>query len=263
MAKSVTSLLLGICLDRGLIASLDDTADAYVPELRGTLHGGSTLRQLSNMSSGVAGVHASINSVCYPSAFESDDANIAKFVASMNERQEPEGARFNYNEICPLTIGMVIRSVTGQTMSAFAEEAVWQPMGAEADATWQTDSTGAEFNCIGFVSGAAPFASPLRDLTETAAAQGCRLRDWGRLGLLVAQGGVTAEGRRIVSEDWISEVTSWRADEQQALFAKGKHTNSTALLEDYDVVHGPNGHEEGALGVAYKSCEPLGKPLSL
>ena len=45
--------------------------------------------------------------------------------------------------------------------------------------------------------------------------------------------------------------------------AKGKHTNSTALLEDYDVVHGPDGHEEGALGVAYKSCEPLGKPLSL
>ena len=69
------------------------------------------------------------------------------------------------------------------------------------------------------------------------------------------------EGRRIVSEDWIAEVTSWRADEQQALFAKGKHTNSTALLEDYDVVHGPDGHEEGALGVAYKSCEPLGKPL--
>ena len=91
MAKSVTSLLLGICLDRGLIASLDDTADAYLPELRGTLHGGTTLNQL-NMSSGVAGVHASINSVCYPSAFESDDANIAKFVASMNERQEPEGA---------------------------------------------------------------------------------------------------------------------------------------------------------------------------
>ena len=179
-----------------------------------------------------------------PSAFESDDASIAKFVASMNERQEPEGARFNYNEICPLTIGMVIRSVTGQTMSAFAEEALWQPMGAEADATWQTDSTGAEFNCVGFVSGVAPFASPLRDLTETAAAQGCRLRDWGRLGLLVAQGGVTAEGRRIVSEDWISEVTSWRADEQQALFAKGKHTNSTALLEDYDVVHGPDGHED-------------------
>ena len=29
MAKSITSLLLGICIDRGLIASLDDTADAY------------------------------------------------------------------------------------------------------------------------------------------------------------------------------------------------------------------------------------------
>jgi hypothetical protein len=39
MAKSVTALLLGICLDRGLIASLDDPAQCYVPQLKGTLHG--------------------------------------------------------------------------------------------------------------------------------------------------------------------------------------------------------------------------------
>ena len=52
MAKSVTSLLLGICIDKGLISSLDDTAETYVPELVGTELGSVTLRNLANMSSG-------------------------------------------------------------------------------------------------------------------------------------------------------------------------------------------------------------------
>ena len=52
MAKSVTSLLLGVAIDRGLISSLDDTPDMYVPELKGSYHGAVTLRNLCNMSSG-------------------------------------------------------------------------------------------------------------------------------------------------------------------------------------------------------------------
>lgn len=48
---------------------------------------------------------------------------------------EPAGTTFNYNELCPLAVGMVIRAVTGQSLAAFAEAALWQPIGAEADAT--------------------------------------------------------------------------------------------------------------------------------
>ncbi len=57
MAKSITSLLLGIALDRGLIGSLDDTADMYAESLKGTLHGNASLRDLTNMSSGAAILH--------------------------------------------------------------------------------------------------------------------------------------------------------------------------------------------------------------
>jgi hypothetical protein len=35
MAKSLTSLLLGICVDRGLVRSMDDAAQDYVPSLKG------------------------------------------------------------------------------------------------------------------------------------------------------------------------------------------------------------------------------------
>ncbi len=188
MAKSVTSLLLGICLDRGLIASFDDPAARYLPELGGTLHGETSLRHLANMCSGADVVHARDNAVLYPGALLGRDPDIARTVAGWNRRSEPAGTRFNYNELCPLTLGMVMRRVTGSSLSAFAEQVLWHPLGAEGAATWLTDARGAEFNSIGFAA---------------------RLRDWGRLGQLVAQRGRGPDGRAIVSEAWINECTSW------------------------------------------------------
>eukprot|EP01046_Picozoa_sp_COSAG06_P020590 COSAG06_NODE_1513_length_9229_cov_32.533735_1_plen_278_part_00 len=69
MAKSVTSLLLGIAIDRGLIASLDDTAETYCPEFVGTELGSCSLRNLANMSSGVEVTHERDNPTIYPCAF--------------------------------------------------------------------------------------------------------------------------------------------------------------------------------------------------
>lgn len=187
MAKSVTSLLMGICFDRGLLRSLDDRAEDYVPELRGTLHGAVTLRNLANMSSGAAIVHDRDNVALYPLAFLNPNSDLEAAVRGWDRRAEPQGTRYNYNELCPLTIGMVIRKVTGKSLAAFCEEALWQPLGAEADATWLCDGQGHEFNCVGF---------------------GARLRDWARLAQLVAQRG-TIDGRQVVSAKWIDECASW------------------------------------------------------
>ena len=198
MAKSVTSLLLGICLDRGLIRSLDDLASDYCPELLGTLHGSIKLRHLFNMSSGVAVDHIPANVQIYTEGFTNADSSVQRVVCGWVDKasDHSQGQRFNYNELCPLTIGMVLRAVTKQSLSEFCETALWRPLGAEADATWQTDSEGKEFNCIGF---------------------GCCLRDWARLGLLVAHRG-RANGRRVVSDAFFDEVFHWGADEQQAVF---------------------------------------------
>jgi hypothetical protein len=196
MAKSVTSLLLGICIDRGLIKSFDDTAEQYLPELKGTLHGSVTLRNLANMSSGAEVLHDRDNPAIYPSAFMSRQASIMRTVASWNQRREDQGRTYNYNELCPLTLGLVIRKVAGTSLSVFAESALWQPMGAQANATWLTDSEKGEFNCIGFAA---------------------QLRDWARLGLLMADRG-QAGGRQVVSESWIRECTHWTDRDRQCRF---------------------------------------------
>ncbi len=193
MAKSITSLLLGICLDMKLIDNYDDPAEKYVPSLKGTLHGGVSLRNLSNMSSGADVLHDRDNPVIYPSAFMYPTASIANTVAGWNRKREDPGTLYNYNELCPLTLGMVIRQVSGMSMAAFAEKVLWQPMGAEADATWSTDAERKEFNCIGFAA---------------------RLRDWARLGRLVAQKG-SVGGQQVVSEAWIHECTHWGDRDRQ------------------------------------------------
>lgn len=201
MSKSVTSLLLGITVDRGKITSLEDTAAKYVPSLAGTLHGETSLRNLMNMSSGADIVHEQGNNTLYPAALTGPRANIEQTVHTWNTRREPAGTRFNYNELCPLTIGMVLRAVNGMSMSEFAEQALWKPLGAEANATWLTDAHHNEFNCIGFAA---------------------RLRDWSRLGRLVAQRGY-ANGRQIVSREWMESYSRWEANEAQVRYgALGK-----------------------------------------
>ena len=196
MAKSVTSLLLGICLDRKLIASMDDTPQMYVDDLKGTLHGGVSLRHLANMSSGAAIQHERDNRIIYPRALTGANTDLEAVVRGWNTAQEPPGTRYNYNELCPLTIGMVIRQVTGKPLAALCEEALWQPLGAQAGATWLCDSKGKEFNCIGF---------------------GACLRDWARLAQMIAQGGAM-KGRQIVSRQWIDECSSWSGAD-----AQGRH----------------------------------------
>lgn len=196
MSKSVTSLLMGIALDKGLIISLDDTAAKYAPSLAGTLHGETTLRNLMNMSSGAAVMHDVSNQQIYPKALSDRNSNIEATVRGWNERQEPQGSRFNYNELCPLTVGLVLRAVTGKSLAAFAQEQLWIPLGAEGNATWLTDSTGQEFNCIGFAA---------------------RLRDWARLGQLVAQRG-EMNGRQIVSRTWMDSYSRWDAGDAQVRF---------------------------------------------
>jgi CubicO group peptidase (beta-lactamase class C family) len=53
MAKTITSMLVGIAIDEGRMGSVDDQAATYVPALAGTEYGRTSLRHLLQMSSGV------------------------------------------------------------------------------------------------------------------------------------------------------------------------------------------------------------------
>ena len=202
MAKSVTSLLVGIALDQGLIRSLDDLPQDYVPELQGTLHGQIPLRHLLNMSSGADVVHErdpvriDVPALLgWPQA-RTVGTDVNRVVREWRGKLEAPGVRYNYNELCPLTMGMLLRAVSGGSLAQFAQTQLWQPMGAESDASWLTDALGREYNCVGFAA---------------------RLRDWARLGQLVAQQGEMG-GRQIVSKAWLTDCASHGPQDAQVRY---------------------------------------------
>jgi CubicO group peptidase (beta-lactamase class C family) len=206
MAKSVTSLLFGIALDEGLISSIDDTPDIYVPQLRSTLHGSIRFRHLLNMSSGAKVNHdrdsfrIDVPALLGLPAARTIGTNLERVVINWNEKIEEPGHRFNYNELCPLTIGMTLRAVSGMRLAAYAEKKLWQPMGAEASATWLTDALGKEYNAVGFAA---------------------RTRDWGRLAQLIAQKG-ESNGRQVVPASWIENCALHGPEDQQVRFGSAR-----------------------------------------
>jgi CubicO group peptidase (beta-lactamase class C family) len=195
MAKTVTSMLVGIAIAEGHIRSVDDPAATYVPALRGTEYGGTSLRHLLQMSSGVLFVEQYTGSDdvsrLAAATFRQVGAGGVDAVTSFNERIRPSGTMFSYASAETQVLGLVLRSAVGRPVADYMQEKIWAPIGAEADATWLIDRSGQEvtFCCINAV-----------------------LRDYARLGLLLAHDG-NWRGRQIIPAAWIEDATRVAPDQ--------------------------------------------------
>ncbi len=189
MAKSLVSIGIGLALSDTRIRSLDDKAVEYVPELRGNIYGDTTLRNLLRMASGARFTEDNRSRKDDAARFASLHGTKGSIPAilAFNTRVAPEGERFHYASIETQVLTVVLRRATGKTPSEYLATKVWQPMGAEADATWIT----------------AP-----DDLERGAAFFSATLRDWGRLGMLLANDGAL-DGRPIIPKDYLLEATDW------------------------------------------------------
>lgn len=189
MAKSMLSALFGIVLAEGKIASLDDAVTKYVPDLAGTAYDGATVRDILNMSSGVAfnedylDFWSDINRMGRVLAL---GGSMDGFAAGLTERDAEPGARWHYVSIDTHVLGMIIRGATGEDIPELLERHILVPLGLEAAPYYLTDGEG-----VSFVLGG---------LNMTT-------RDYARFGQMIAQGGAW-QGRQIVPRDWV-EVSTW------------------------------------------------------
>jgi CubicO group peptidase (beta-lactamase class C family) len=172
MAKTVTAMLIGIAIAEGRIRSVDDPAAAYVPALADTEYGRTSLRHLLQMSSGVRFIeeHTGKDDVSRlaDNTFRQVGSGGVEAVTPFNVRVVPSGTRFYYASVETQVLGLVLRNAVGRPVADYLQEKIWEPMGAEADATWFIDRAGQEatYCCINAV-----------------------LRDYARLGLLLAHDG--------------------------------------------------------------------------
>jgi CubicO group peptidase (beta-lactamase class C family) len=190
LAKTVVALLIGIALKEGAIRSVDDLAETYVPGLKDTEYGRTPIKALLLMASGVAFLEdyasrsSDINKLARLTL--EDPADSLAAVKQFNTRRSAPGARFSYSSAESLVLGLVLAAATKRTVSDYAAEKLWQPLGAEADATWIIDATGQEV---------------------TFAYVNAVLRDWARLGLMLANRG-NWQGKTVVPEDWLMASAS-------------------------------------------------------
>lgn len=200
MAKSVVGLLIGIALEEGRIRSLDDPAQVYAPALAGTAYGETPIRDLLQMSSGVRFSERYDGRDDLGSLIEDTigrrSPGGAAALASYGRRLPP-GKLFYYSSADTQALGLVLSGATGVPVADYLSERIWRPMGAQDDASLLIDASGQE----------AAFAF-----------MHATLRDYGRLGMLLADGGRLGE-RAIVPADWLRQSTTAAQAHTQAFVA--------------------------------------------
>jgi CubicO group peptidase (beta-lactamase class C family) len=192
VAKTVLAMLFGIAMAEGRIASLDDPAAKYVPALAGQPYGETKLRQLLTMSSGIRfretyGGDDDVARLGDRTLFRLGPGGAAA-LEGFDQREHSPGTHFSYSSAESEVLGLVLRAAVGMPLADYLSQKIWQPMGAEAPATWLVDAGGYELGYMGI---------------------NATLRDWGRFGLLLAGYG-ELNGRRIIPADWVRAAT--RAD---------------------------------------------------
>ena len=177
VTKSITSTLVGIAADRGLL-DIDQPASTFIPEWKGTPSEPVTVRNLLAMDSGRR------------QDFKTDYSEMAARAADKTafsialDQEHPPGTFWAYNNAGVQDLERVLEVATGGDVGEFARTALFEPLGMTSHI--RRDDAG-------------------NTLTFMGAQASCR--DLARFGLLHLRMGEWA-GRQIVSRDWVTAATS-------------------------------------------------------
>ena len=183
VAKSFISAGIGIAADQGLL-DIERSISSYVPALAGSAYDGVRVKDVLQMSSGAAwdetysDLNSDVNRLGRVMAL---GGSTTEFVADMTREYEP-GTVNRYNSGDTQALGILLRTVTGTSITAFLERNLWHPLGMESPGYWIIDSEGVEMAFFG--------------LNATA-------RDYAKLGELYRNQGNWG-GRQIVAERWVN-----------------------------------------------------------
>ena len=186
VAKSFVSTLIGIALDENKIKSTDEPFTNYLPYFlkKDERFANITIQHLLDMRSGIKW-----NEDAYGLK---DDAiklgfrpNMIPYIKKIKIASKPcEDSA--YKSINTMLLGMILTKVYNKPLSKILEEKMWQPMGMETTADWNTDNKKLEITYGG--------------LNATA-------RDFTKLGSLFLHKGIL-NNNKIISEAWINKSTN-------------------------------------------------------
>lgn len=188
LAKSFLATLVGTAVEKGEIASLDDPATAYAPELVGSAWDGVTIRDLLHMASGVAfdenygNYWSDVNRMSRAMVL---GGSLDALAAGLDKRLGPPGRTYRYSSMDTHVLGMVLRGATGKRIPSLMRTRIFAPLGLERDPYYLLDGAGEAF---------------------VAGGLGLTTRDYARFGEMVREGG-RAGGRQVIPAAWVAEMT--------------------------------------------------------
>ncbi|WP_234946467.1 serine hydrolase domain-containing protein [Aequorivita viscosa] len=191
VAKSVSSMLVGVALKDGDIESLDDPLKKYISELNGYDYGEVTVRQLLTMTSGIEWNedyvdHNSDVAQMYLSPCENTESHILTYMKPLKFTHEP-GTTWNYSTGETDLVGILIQKATGKSLAEYLSEKIWKPFGMENCAYWLADE------CSNLNIGGSGLSASLRD--------------FARLGTLMLREN-QSNVNNIISKEWLKNATS-------------------------------------------------------
>lgn len=187
VSKSFLSALVGIALDEGLIDDINDPIIKYLKDFEGTGYEGVSIKNLLQMSSGIAfnedygDPDSDINRYARVTATGTSQREFAK---TLKNSREP-GTYNHYISLDSQMLGMLVAEVTNVTVKEYLYEKIWSQIGMQDDAFYLTDKQEVEMSLGG--------------LNVT-------LRDMAKFGQLYLNKG-NWNGKQVVPAEWVSNST--------------------------------------------------------
>ena len=191
VGKSVVSMLVGVALARGRIASVNDLVTKYLPELATSGYANVTIKQTLQMATGVDYSEdyrdSTSGAASIGAALVAGRPSFDEFVRSMKPTAVAPGTRFQYQSVNTQLLGMLLERVTGMSLARWTEEVLWSRLGGESDAFY--------------------YQAKSQPGTCAFACFNATLRDYGRIGFLMLNKG-TVDGRAVLPASWVEESTT-------------------------------------------------------
>lgn len=206
MAKSITAMLTGIAIDKGFIKSIDDPVGKYWPEIKDSVYGDISIKNLLRMSSLIFNRDDSIDKEKTPttelyfvlnkkSNFNKPEL-FEKYINNLKKiNKKKQGSGPVYTSFDTEILARVLVKATGKNLSTLTEEWLWEPMGG-TNAFWLYSTT---------------------DFLENGASGfNATVNDYGRYGILLANDG-RRDSNQIIPKEFLHNGTRKSKIEKQFL----------------------------------------------
>lgn len=206
ITKPVTAALIGIAIEKGQIASAEDSIAGYMGGYTADMPADKkniTINHLLSMNSGIAWTElGGKNGAAYKVAYSPD---WIRFVLQQPMHTAP-GKNFNYSSGDYMLLAPVIKNATGEQADTFAEQHLFAPLGI-GDYEWVkysefwTKTEGGELPSVQQPSPEITYATPFANFPNTASGLKMRPRDMAKLGQLFLNKGKW-QGQQVLNEAW-------------------------------------------------------------